>query len=144
MSWSISSPAMRIDELTTIPPSAMTATSVVPPPMSTTIEPAGSVTGRPAPIAAAIGSSIKCALRAPALSAASSTAIFSTSVVPLGIPITTLGLAIMPNCGWTLPMKYLSICSVTSKSRITPSFNGLTAMTFEGVRPTILLASAPT
>ncbi len=32
---------------------------VVPPPISTTIEPVGSVTGRPAPIAAAIGSSIR-------------------------------------------------------------------------------------
>ena len=37
----------------------LTATSVVPPPMSTTIEPVGSATGRPAPIAAAIGSSIR-------------------------------------------------------------------------------------
>jgi len=44
---------------------------VVPPPMSTTMEPVGSVTGRPAPIAAAIGSSISQTLRAPALSAAS-------------------------------------------------------------------------
>lgn len=35
------------------------ATSVVPPPMSTTIEPRASVTGMPAPIAAAIGSSIR-------------------------------------------------------------------------------------
>jgi hypothetical protein len=32
---------------------------VVPPPMSTTIEPEASDTGRPAPIAAAIGSSIR-------------------------------------------------------------------------------------
>ena len=34
-------------------------TSVVPPPMSTTIEPLASETGSPAPIAAAIGSSIR-------------------------------------------------------------------------------------
>ena len=52
-----------------MPPSDSTATSVVPPPMSTTIEPVGSVTGRPAPIAAAIGSSIRNTRRAPALSA---------------------------------------------------------------------------
>ena len=52
-----------------MPPSESTATSVVPPPMSTTIEPVGSVTGRPAPIAAAIGSSIRNTRRAPALSA---------------------------------------------------------------------------
>src|ERR1700694_3385344 len=36
-----------------MPPSDSTATSVVPPPISTTIEPVGSVTGRPAAIAAA-------------------------------------------------------------------------------------------
>src|SRR6266851_1870388 len=52
-----------------MPPSDRMATSVVPPPISTTIEPVGSVTGRPAPIAAAIGSSISQTLRAPALSA---------------------------------------------------------------------------
>ena len=44
----------------------MIATSVVPPPISTTIEPLGSLTGIPAPIAAAIGSSIKCTVLAPA------------------------------------------------------------------------------
>ena len=49
-----------------MPPSDSTATSVVPPPISTTIEPVGSVTGRPAPIAAAIGSSIRKTRRAPA------------------------------------------------------------------------------
>ena len=52
-----------------MPPSESTATSVVPPPMSTTIEPVGSVTGRPAPIAAAMGSSIRNTRLAPALSA---------------------------------------------------------------------------
>ena len=56
---SSSSPPTRIDWETTIPPSEMTATSLVPPPMSTTIDPVGSPTGRPAPIAAAIGSSIR-------------------------------------------------------------------------------------
>ena len=45
--------------MTTMPPSEITATSLVPPPMSTTIEPVGSPTGSPAPIAAAIGSSIR-------------------------------------------------------------------------------------
>ena len=42
----------------TIPPSEITATSVVPPPMSTTMFPVGSLTGRPAPIAAAIGAGL--------------------------------------------------------------------------------------
>ena len=41
------------------PPSEITPTSVVPPPMSTTIEPEASDTGRPAPMAAAMGSSIR-------------------------------------------------------------------------------------
>ena len=53
-----------------MPASEMTATSVVPPPMSTIMLPLGSVIGRPAPIAAAIGSSIKIDLaRAGALGA---------------------------------------------------------------------------
>ena len=67
-----------------MPPSEMTATSVVPPPMSTIMFPVGSATGRPAPIAAAIGSSIRYAWRAPADSVASSTARFSTPVTPDG------------------------------------------------------------
>jgi hypothetical protein len=50
--------------------------------MSTTRLPDGSLTGSPAPIAAAIGSSISRAHRAPAFSAASRTARFSTSVTP--------------------------------------------------------------
>ena len=42
-----------------MPLSEITATSVVPPPMSMTIEPEASPTGMPAPIAAAMGSSIR-------------------------------------------------------------------------------------
>ena len=56
---SISSPPTRRLCETTMPPSEMTATSVVPPPMSTIMFPVGSATGSPAPIAAAIGSSIR-------------------------------------------------------------------------------------
>ena len=63
---SSSSPPMRMLWLVTMPPRATTATSVVPPPMSTTMFPVGSCTGRPTPIAAAIGSSMMKALRAPA------------------------------------------------------------------------------
>ena len=85
---------MRIDSLATMPPSEITATSVVPPPMSTTMFPAGSCTGRPAPIAAAIGSSMTSAgLRAPACSAASTTARCSTPVTPDGTQITMRGRA---------------------------------------------------
>src|SRR5664280_2711087 len=55
MSTSISSPPMRMLRLMTMPPRLMTATSVVPPPISTMRLPVGSLTGRPAPIAAAMG-----------------------------------------------------------------------------------------
>ena len=54
---SISSPAVRMLWLMTMPPRQITATSVVPPPISTIMLPIGSCTGSPAPIAAAIGSS---------------------------------------------------------------------------------------
>ena len=57
IAWSRSSPAVRIERLVTMPPSEMTATSVVPPPTSTTMLPVAWWTGSPAPIAAAIGSS---------------------------------------------------------------------------------------
>ncbi len=59
------------------------------------MHPCGSVMGRPAPIAAAIGSSMSRASRAPALIAASYTARRSTSVTPDGIPITILGLGMI-------------------------------------------------
>ena len=134
---------MRIERLTTMPPSEMTATSVVPPPMSTISEPDGSLTGSPAPIAAAIGSSISRAQRAPALSAASRTARFSTSVTPDGMPSSIRGRGMRPTRSCTLFTKYLIICSVTSKSLMTPSRSGRTAMIEAGVRPTIRLASAP-
>ena len=76
-----------------MPPSAITATSEVPPPMSRIIEPTGSAIGRPAPIAAAIGSSIVKASRAPAAIEASTTARFSTPVTPEGTQTTTRGRA---------------------------------------------------
>ena len=69
----------------------MTATSVVPPPMSTTMEPVGSSIGRSAPMAAAMGSSMRYAWRAPAEIVASKTARFSTEVTPEGTHTTTRG-----------------------------------------------------
>ncbi len=121
----------------------MTATSVVPPPMSTMRLPVGSLTGSPAPIAAAIGSSMRRAQRAPALRAASRTARFSTSVTPDGMPSTIRGRGMSPIRSCTRWTKYLIICSVTSKSLMTPSRSGRMATMFAGVRPTIRLASAP-
>ena len=67
-----------------MPDSAITAISVVPPPMSITMLPVGVSTGRPTPIAAAIGSATMCTCLAPAVSAESRTARRSTSVMPDG------------------------------------------------------------
>jgi len=67
-----------------MPAREITATSVVPPPMSTTMLQVGSVMGRLAPMAAAMGSSIRKTSRAPADSADSRTARFSTWVIPDG------------------------------------------------------------
>src|SRR6478736_1064620 len=61
-----SSPAVRTELLTEISASEMIATSVVPPPMSMIMLAVGSVTGSPAPMAAAIGSSTRNTRRAPA------------------------------------------------------------------------------
>jgi hypothetical protein len=55
--------------------------------------PTGSEMSSPAPIAAATGSSISRTSRAPAASDASTTAFFSTSVMPDGAHITTRGRA---------------------------------------------------
>ncbi len=72
--------------------------------MSQMALPRGSLIGRPAPMAAARGSSISQAWRAPALIAASVTARRSTLVTPDGTQIMTSGLKrrLRP---WTLPMK---------------------------------------
>jgi hypothetical protein len=75
-----------------MPPSAITAISLVPPPMSITRFPLGPEIGTLAPMAAARGSSIRYASFAPALSAASLTALFSTDVTPDGTLIMTSGL----------------------------------------------------
>ena len=57
----------------------------------TVIDPVGSSIGRSAPMAAAIGSSIRYAWRAPAEIVASKTARFSTDVTPDGTQTTTRG-----------------------------------------------------
>src|SRR5215210_7195529 len=147
MASSMSSPAILMDDLVTIPPIEITATSLLPPPTSTIIDPWASLTGSPAPMAAARGSSIVYACRAPADSVASLTALSSTPVTPLGTHTTTLGPESERRillCGCALRMKYESIFSVTSKSAITPSFKGRIATMWPGVRPSILFAADPT
>ena len=71
-----SSPAMRTDSQTLMSAREMIATSVVPPPISTIMLAVGSVTGSPAPIAAAIGSSTRNAAGPRALGAVSTAPLF--------------------------------------------------------------------
>ena len=101
-----------MDVLTTVPPKEITAISEVPPPISTIIFPHGLEMSIPAPIAAAIGSSMIATCLAPACNVASSTAFFSTSVTPLGTQTLILGFLkrCFPPAFW---MKYFSIFSVT-------------------------------
>src|SRR3954451_19757154 len=112
--------------------------------MSTTIDPIGSVTGMSAPIAAAIGSSIRHTCEAPAFEAASRIARRSTLVEPDGTQITISGQRGKRRLPCTLWMKCLIICSATSMSAMTPSRSGLIASIWSGVLPIISLASSPT
>src|SRR3989344_4165740 len=75
-------PAHFTEFAATMPPKEMTATSMVPPPISTIICPRASWMGMPAPMAARIGSFTTYAFLAPDLSAASMTARFSVEVTP--------------------------------------------------------------
>ncbi len=96
----------------------------MPPPISTTIEPVASATGISAPIAAAIGSSIKNTCFAPARSADSLIARRSTWVEPTGTQMMMRGLGENQRESRALRIKNFNICSVTVKSAITPSFIG--------------------
>src|SRR5215218_1015995 len=86
------SPPTRTLPAYTMPPSEMTPTSVVPPPMSTTIEPVASEIGKSAPMAAAMGSSMRYTFEAPAPSADSRMARRSTWVDPHGTQMMMRGL----------------------------------------------------
>ena len=54
------------------------------------------------------------------------------------------GLAENSRGGFTFLMKCFSICSVTVKSAMTPSFMGRIAVILPGVRPSICFAASPT
>jgi hypothetical protein len=105
--------AQLSESLTTMPPREITATSVVPPPMSTTMFPPGAAIGSPAPIAAAIGSSIGMTLPAPAARVASSAARRSTLVAAEGMQMTAIGLKSRPRKPVALRIRYASISRVT-------------------------------
>ena len=124
-----------------MPPREMTATSLVPPPISTIIDPAGSETGRPAPIAAAIGSSMMFTRLAPAFSAASLTALRSTAVTPEGMQMITLARVKKKLPFSAFLINSSSMAEVISKSAITPSLRGRTAVIEPGVRPMTSFAS---
>ena len=127
-----------------MPPKDITPTSVVPPPTSITIEPWASDTGRPAPMAAAIGSSMRKTCDAPAPNADSRIARRSTWVEPQGTQIMMRGLGLNSLLSCTILINCFSICSVMVKSAITPSFMGRIASIFPGTRPNIAFASVPT
>ena len=133
------SPAYLMELLDTTPPSVMIAMSVVPPPISTIIQPVVPSTSIPAPIAAAIGSSSIYTSLGPRFVTTSSTALFSTSVTPLGTPIATLAL-ILPLCPIICLKKVASISAAISKSDITPSSRGFTTLICAGALPSISFA----
>ncbi len=112
--------------------------------MSTTMLPIGSVTGMSAPIAAAIGSSIRKTWLAPAFEAASRIARRSTLVDPDGTQMTISGQRANLRGPWTLRMNALIISSATSISAMTPSRKGRIASIEPEVLPIISLASSPT
>ncbi len=142
IAWSILFPAPFKEFDVTIPLSEITATSTVPPPISTTILPLALDISTPAPIKAAIGSLIRYTFLEPALKAASTTALFSTSVISDGTHMIILGLT---NClPLTFKINSLIMHCVISSSDIIPSDNGLIATMYSGVLPIILYASLPT
>ena len=125
MDASKSKPPQRSAWTATTPPSEITAISAVPPPMSTTMLPTGSWIGSPAPMAAAMGCSIRKLADAPARRAASLTARRSTAVMADGTQISTLGR--LRRLTPTRRSRTLSMRSVTSKSVMAPPRSGRSA-----------------
>ena len=110
--------------------------------MSRIISRSGSATGSPAPIAAAIGSSIRYAWRAPADRQASSTARFSTPVTPEGTQTTTRGVreAVLMDALDEVAQHLLGDVEVGDDAVLQrPDRRDV-----PGVRPSIRLASTPT
>ena len=105
--------------------------------------PVGSLMGMPAPMAAAMGSSMRYTGEPPAAIAESRIALRSTGVEPQGTQMTMRGEAEKREVD-TFSMNFLSIFSVMLKSAMTPSFIGRMAWMVPGVRPSIFLASVPT
>ena len=85
---------MWVELAMAMPFKEITAMSVAPSPISTIMVPWGSAMSTPAPMAAATGSSMRHTFRTPAAVMASTTARFSTSVMPQGTLTTTRGINI--------------------------------------------------
>ena len=68
----------------------------------------------------------------------------STWVEPQGTQMMILGDGLNVFESWTILMNCLSICSVTVKSAMTPSFIGRMASMLPGTLPSMALASRPT
>ncbi len=140
-----SSPAVRMELFETMPPSEMTAISVLPPPMSTIMLPSGASTSMPMPMAAAMGSKMRYTSRPSACSAESRTARSSTSVLPDGTPMTMRREGEkrrLPVC--TILMSPRIICSQAVKSAITPSRRGRMVRMLSCVFSYIIFAFSPT
>jgi hypothetical protein len=65
-------------------------------------------------------------------------------VEPQGTQMMMRGLGVSSDRGCTILMNCLIICSVMTKSAITPSFMGRMASMFPGTLPSMALASRPT
>lgn len=137
------SPAVLRELEIMMPPWLITATSTVPAPMSTSIPPRALMTFIPAPIAAAMGSSHKSTVEAPASKIASSTARRSDSLAPKGILARILGrrkVEVSSPPSRKVPTRS-EACSMLA---MVPPRMGLIADMLAGVLPIMRLASAPT
>ena len=121
-----------------MPPSEMTAVSLVPPPMSMTMLPSRLVDRQVGTDRRRHRLLDELRIAAPARRAASSTARRSTSVIADGTQMTTFG-PLKPRDADSLQEQRI-IRSVMSKSVIAPPRSGRTATMYPGVRPIICQA----
>ncbi len=121
---SMALPALRSDRALTTRQPATAATSVVPPPMSTTNPPAPPVRSKPAPAAAATGSSIsRTWYRGRRTESAATIDRRSTAVAPLGTQTKASGRIGLKRCR-VLRRNSCSSAAVASRSAMTPSRSG--------------------
>ena len=126
----------------TRPPMLITAISVEPPPMSTTMQPCGWRICSPAPSAAATGSSTRKTCLAPAAMTDSTTASASMPVMAAGTQTAMRGLKKRER---QTSLTNRTISSFVMRwSCIMPSRSGRTRSIWAGARPTIFRAASPT